>query len=109
MKSVKELRKTGHSVKITHMRKVKRFDLQSYKIRTEEMKSYAAKVKNAAEEVRLMPNGGTTTVAITTPNGKVYSASAKCGDRDAYIYKRGVNMCLGRINKKMHINGENID
>lgn len=100
MKSIKELRQNGYKVKVTHMRKVKKFDPDTYTIKTVNMRSFAAKQGDKTKEHRLIANGGSTTVSVLTPTGKEYTATAVCGKRDSYCYKRGVNVCLGRINKQ---------
>lgn len=99
--TIEELRKSGNKVKVVHIRKVKHFDQSEFKIKTVDMPATYAKKEHRNGTHRILSRGGLTKVSVTTPEGMEYEAQSVCGRKDGFCYKRGVSVCLGRIEKAM--------
>jgi hypothetical protein len=69
--TVKQLRQSGYKVRVLHTRKYKEME-------------------------QLLAKGGTTTIEITTPDGKNVIGVANCADTDSYNKRLGVRIAVGR-------------
>jgi hypothetical protein len=76
--TVKQLRQSGYKVRVLHTR--------TYKL-----------VKHLDQiSKQLLAKGGTTTVEITTPDGKNLTGVAHCSNEDSYSKRLGVRIAVGR-------------
>lgn len=90
MHTVKSLREQGYSIRVHHIRRYRTDpNDQSY--------GFPTPVKQI-----LLARGGTTDVAITTPDGVNVRAIAVCSNKDGYNKKCGVMIALGRALKQLN-------
>lgn len=92
MHTVKSLREQGYSIRVHHIRKY--VDDPNKDIGWNDHSFIKSKQI-------LLSRGGSTDVAVTTPNGENVRAIAVCSDKDGYNKKRGVMIALGRAMKQL--------
>jgi hypothetical protein len=78
MVSVKELRKSGNKVRVLHYR-------------------------NTLPDGKISCKGGSTTIEITTIDGRELSGTSKCRDDETFNRKMGVMIALGRALSSGHL------
>ena len=78
MKTIKELRQSGHKVRVLHSRNV----------------VYQQKIDGSVKV--FSPKGGKTSIEITTPEGKNVIGHSKCSEKDSWNRKLGNSIALGR-------------
>ncbi len=76
--TVKQLRQSGYKVRVLHTR--------NYKL--------VEHLDNITKQVTA--KGGTTTIEITTPDGKNLTGVAHCSNQDSYNKRLGVRIAIGR-------------
>lgn len=85
-KTVEQLRKEGYKIRVEHFRPCKY---------SGDLVRYSRRVK----DIDVQPNGGETTVTVTTPDGRDYVGGSKCHYNDVFNYGRAVTIALGRALK----------
>ena len=84
LRSVKELRQQGYKVGVQHNRYYDNAEICG----------------NNPEGI--IPNGGETTVRVTTPDGRTVVGVSTCAAVDNFNKKRGVQIALGRALKELN-------
>jgi hypothetical protein len=86
---INQLRDAGYKVRVHHLRKYRSISesLTRHQFEVQYQSSYAAWI---------LPNGGSTVVELTTPDGVEVSGTAVCSEKDQYNRKLGLKIALGR-------------
>ena len=99
--SVYELRKAGYKVRVLHQRFVA---IRSPMPFTREKQLVLVPQFQINEfTTTVSPKGGETRIELTTPDGKAFTAEAKCNPIDHFNRKVAIRICLGRIAKQMEM------
>jgi hypothetical protein len=94
-KTVHQLRKEGHKVRVEHFRRY--FDRTNgcYVYLT----NYQYSLVNPMWVTGPLATGGYTNITLTTRSGSEYQADARCSTKENYCKKAGVALSLARIIK----------
>lgn len=87
-KTVEQLRKSNHKIKVHHFRHVKQDD--------------GSVIENVPftdiqDFRKVTGKGGKTEIYVTTPEGKNYKGESFCNPKDSFNYKLAVRIALGRL------------
>ena len=85
MKTVRDLRREGHKVRVTHYRILHGVEVPRHTLKQTKNLQFVS--------VR----GGKTVLDITTIDGQNYRTFADCSKKDNFCYRRGVQIALGRF------------
>ncbi len=102
-KTIHELRKEGFKLRILHSRYyglisaeaprlISNFEIRESKHDLGQFWPF---------RVGVLGKGGRTEIDLLTPDGRQYKASTDCSKTDNFNRKRGIKICLGRIQKQM--------
>ena len=86
--TVEQLRKSGNKVRVHHYRHIREGDNGLTRF---------VPLCDIQNFTKVHPKGGLTKVSITTPEGKHFEGKAGCVMTDAFNYKLGVRIALGKL------------
>ena len=96
--TIQSIRQAGNKIRVSHFRKI-----SGYK----ELVPISEIRKNGWQN-NIKSNGGKTTLALTTRDGKDFSATAKCSKSDNFNRKIAVAIAIGRLIKSASESGISI-
>ena len=96
--TIQSIRQSGNKIRVSHFRAV-----SGYK----ELVPISEIRKNGWQN-NINANGGKTTLALTTKDGKDFSATAVCSKKDGFCRKVAISIAIGRLIKSAAENGVSI-
>lgn len=101
--NVANLRQNGYNVRVLHTRRAQYIEKtkEGFEVKTSMFPMKIIRNGRASGTHTLLAKGGKTEVRITDPKGRVFESETLCSKKENYSYKRGLDVCLGRIEKAM--------
>jgi hypothetical protein len=99
--TIQELKNRGYKVKVRHFRYGGIKIVDAVNLPTNFVAVCPLLPEKEIAGPNRYPRGGKTVVQVTSPGGKDYDAVAECSLKDGFDRKRGVRICLGRIEQEI--------